>query len=91
MLNDLAPEEQNLVLDVLQAPLGRMLHGEQRFFYERPVYVGDRIRLSTHIADIYDKKGGALQFVVKVSEVVNQRAEKVAELRSVIVAKELIR
>ena len=75
MLNYLAPEEQNLVLDVLQAPLGRMLHGEQRFFYERPVYVGDRIRLSTRIADIYDKKGGALEFIVLDTSFHNQRDE----------------
>jgi acyl dehydratase len=84
-LNFLAPAAQDLVLDVLQAPLGRMLHGEQRFFYERPVYVGDRIRLSTRIADIYDKKGGALEFIVLDTTFHNQRDELCATMRSVAV------
>ena len=37
------------------------------------------------IADIYDKKGGALEFVVRETRVTNQNGEHVADLRSVIV------
>jgi hypothetical protein len=39
------------------------------------------------MTDIYDKKGGALEFVVKTSQAHNQRGELVAELRSVIVCR----
>jgi hypothetical protein len=41
--------------------------------------------LRSKVTDIYDKKGGALEFVVKTSQAHNQRGELVADLRSVIV------
>ena len=65
----------------------RLLHGEQGFSYHRMAYAGDRLRFEQRIEDIYDKKGGALEFVVKVAEARNQRNELVAELRSVIVCR----
>ena len=48
-------------------------------------YAGDTLQFETRIADIYDKKGGALNFVVRESRVTNQRGEHVADLRSVLV------
>ena len=39
------------------------------------------------VSDIYDKKNGALEFVVKTSRATNQRGELVAELRSVLVCR----
>jgi hypothetical protein len=41
----------------------------------------------SRIEDIYDKKGGALEFVVKTSRATNQHGELVAELRSVLVCR----
>jgi hypothetical protein len=35
---------------------------------------------AAHVADIYDKKGGALEFVVRETRVTNQRGEHVADL-----------
>ena len=75
------------MLTTLGVDIAKILHGEQCFRYFRDVVAGDTVTVRSHIADIYDKKGGALQFVVKQSEVVNQRAEKVAEMRSVIVVR----
>lgn len=46
-----------------------VLHGEQGFEYVAPVYAGDTLRYSTHISDIYEKKGGALQFLVRSTDV----------------------
>jgi acyl dehydratase len=86
-LNNLAPAEQDLVRDVLGADLGRLLHGEQVFTLKRPIYVGDRIRMSQRIADIYDKKNGALEFVVLDTELKNQRDELCAIVRSVVVVR----
>ena len=63
----------------------RILHGEESFSYHRMAYAGDTLQFETHIADIYDKKGGALSFVVRDSRVSNQRGEHVADLRSVLV------
>jgi hypothetical protein len=41
----------------------------------------------SRIDDIYSKKNGALEFVVKSSRAVNQNNELVAEMRSVIVVR----
>lgn len=63
----------------------RILHGEQSFTYHRMAYAGDTLHFEARIADIYDKKGGALEFVVRETRVTNQNGEHVADLRSVIV------
>ncbi|AGW89654.1 MULTISPECIES: MaoC family dehydratase N-terminal domain-containing protein [Cupriavidus] len=63
----------------------RILHGEQSFTYHRMAYAGDTLHFKTTIADIYDKKGGALEFVVRETRVTNQDGEHVADLRSVLV------
>lgn len=63
----------------------RILHGEESFRYHRMAYAGDTLRFEVRIADIYDKKNGALEFVVRDTRVTNQHAEHVADLRSVLV------
>ncbi|MBM7061289.1 MaoC family dehydratase N-terminal domain-containing protein [Pseudomonas sp. UL073] len=63
----------------------RVLHGEETFKYHRMAYAGDNLHFQTRIADIYAKKGGALEFVVRESRVTNQRGEHVADLRTVLV------
>lgn len=75
------------VLAELQIPLAKLLHGEQGFIYHRPACVGDTVTVHSRITDIYDKKNGALEFVVKTSRAVNQRDELVAELRTVLVCR----
>jgi acyl dehydratase len=63
----------------------RILHGEQSFKYHRLAFAGERLQFESRIADIYDKKGGALSFVVRETRVSNARGEHVADLRSVLV------
>ncbi|WP_233849958.1 MaoC family dehydratase N-terminal domain-containing protein [Paraburkholderia sp. HD33-4] len=63
----------------------RILHGEESFTYHRTAYAGDRLLFESRIADIYDKKGGALSFLVRETRVTNTRGEHVADLRSVLV------
>ena len=75
------------LLDQLQIPLAKLLHGEQSFTYHRPACVGDTITVRSRIDDIYDKKNGALEFVVKTSRATNQDGELVAEIRSVLVCR----
>ena len=65
----------------------RLLHGEQRFKYHRTCHAGDTLTFRQRIADIYDKKGGALEFVVNDTKVTNQLGEHVADLHSVIVVR----
>ncbi|WP_144113404.1 MaoC family dehydratase N-terminal domain-containing protein [Paraburkholderia sp. BCC1886] len=71
--------------DEIGIQVARILHGEQSFTYHRLAYAGDVLRFECRIADIYDKKGGALDFVVRETRVTNQHGEHVADLRSVLV------
>jgi acyl dehydratase len=63
----------------------RILHGEQSFTYHRLAYAGEKLKFESRIADIYDKKGGALSFVVRETRVSNTQGEHIADLRSVLV------
>lgn len=67
--------------------LGRVLHGEQAFTYHEPVHAGDTITVETRISDIYDKRGGALEFIVMDSGATNQHGRPVAEMRSVLIVR----
>ena len=71
----------------LQIPIAKLLHGKQSFSYHRPACAGDTVTVRSTVSDIYDKKNGALEFVVKTSRATNQRDELVAELRTVIVCR----
>ncbi|MGJ7509765.1 MaoC family dehydratase N-terminal domain-containing protein [Variovorax sp. GT1P44] len=75
------------MVEDLQIPIAKLLHGEQSFVYHRSACAGDTVTVRSTISDIYDKKNGALEFVVKTSRATNQRDELVAELRSVLVCK----
>jgi len=77
----------NQLLADLGIPLAKLLHGEQGFSYHRAACAGDTVTVRSTITDIYDKKNGALEFVVKSSRATNQRDELVAELRTVIVCR----
>jgi acyl dehydratase len=75
------------LLDTLKIDLRKVLHGEQRIDYHAPVCAGDTLRFQTRVTDIYDKKGGALEFVVNDTKVTNQLGEHVSDLHSVVVVR----
>ena len=75
------------LLEDLEVPIAKLLHGEQSFSYHRPACVGDTVTVRSTVTDIYDKKDGALEFVVKTSRATNQRQELVAELRTTLVCR----
>jgi len=77
----------DLLLNWLEIPRHKLLHGEQGFTYHRAACVGDTITVSSVIDDIYDKRNGSLEFVVKTSRATNQRDELVAEMRTVLVCR----
>ena len=62
-----------------------LLHGEDGFVYQGQIYAGDVITMQTTITDIYDKKDGALEFMVQETAVSNQLGEQVQTRRSVFV------
>jgi acyl dehydratase len=71
-------------MDEIGMDLTRILHGEQSFTYHRMACAGDTLTFESRVADIYDKKNGALTFVVREVKVTDQRGAHVADLRSSI-------
>ncbi|MWL89507.1 MULTISPECIES: MaoC family dehydratase N-terminal domain-containing protein [unclassified Cupriavidus] len=74
-------------IDLLGIDIGSILHGEQSFQYHRMAFAGERLHFEVRIADIYEKKGGALGFVVRETRVTDGDGGAVADLRSVIVVR----
>jgi acyl dehydratase len=52
------------LLELLQVPVGKVLHAEQSFEYQQPVHVGDAVEITRSVTDLYDKREGALSFIV---------------------------
>ncbi|MEU6264637.1 MaoC family dehydratase N-terminal domain-containing protein [Saccharopolyspora shandongensis] len=73
-------------LDVLGIDLRQVLHGEQSFEYHSLAYARDQLTLQDRIVDVYDKRGGALEFVVKQTAI-TRASEPIADMRSVIVVR----
>lgn len=82
---DLDGPELLPILELLSLDLGRVLHGTQDFEYLGQVYAGDTISQTSKLVDIYDKKDGALEFVVQESTYTNQEGELVGKARQTLV------
>ncbi|WNG86801.1 MaoC family dehydratase N-terminal domain-containing protein [Mycobacterium sp. ITM-2016-00317] len=79
--------EHSDTLGVLAAhgvDLSAVLHGEQRFTYHRDVHAGDTLSLSAEFTDYYSKRNGALEFLVRRSQLTSG-GDLVAEMESVSV------
>ncbi|MFD6057668.1 acyl dehydratase [Rhodococcus wratislaviensis] len=72
-------------LEDLDVDLRTVLHGEQQFDYHRMAYAGDELTAASRITDIYEKKGGLLEFIVRETTVTNQDGARVAVMRGVTV------
>lgn len=77
-----AESSQTLKLDT-----SKVLHGEQHFTYHRDACAGDALTFAPRFTDIFDKKNGALEFIVRETRVTNAAGELVAELKRVIVVR----
>ncbi len=73
--------------DLLDLPVPKVLHGEQRFSHHAMAYAGDTLTFEQRIADIYDKKGGLLEFVVRETRVTNQHGQHIADLHGITVVR----
>ncbi len=69
----------------LGMPLGQVLHGEQSFTYHRTAYAGETLTFSAELLDIYEKKNGALQFLVQRNFVSDASGTPVAEFDRTVV------
>ncbi len=75
------------MIERLNIDIGKVLHGQQHFEYHRMACAGERLTFETRVADIYGKKGGALEFVVRETRVTDAKGDPVADLRSTIVVR----
>jgi len=75
------------LIERLDVDLGKVLHGEQSFTYYKDVCAGDRVTYQSKVVDIFDKKDGALEFIIKETKVTNQDGDHVADLKGVIVVR----
>lgn len=73
-------------LTQLGVDLRHVLHGEQSFDYHAMAYAGDRLILQPRIVDVISKKGGALEFIVKRTDI-TRGDELVAQASSTIVVR----
>lgn len=64
-----------------------VLHGAQQFDYHRVAYAGERLTASPTIVDVYSKKGGALEFLVKKTAVTDESGAPVADLTTTVVVR----
>ena len=80
------PEKGGL-LKLINVDIGLILHGEQHYDYLAPVFVGDKITCQQKVVDIYDKKGGALWFIVSETSLTNETGKMVAKATGITVVR----
>lgn len=73
------------VYERLGVQFAHVLHAEQHFVYHRLAFAGETLRFKPRIADLFEKKGGALEFIVWETRVEGEDGAAVADLRSVMV------
>lgn len=75
-------------IEDLGIPMPNVLHSEQAFDYFQPVTAGDRLKIEGEVSDIFDKKDGALSFVVQDIRVSRaDDGQRVANLRRTLVVR----
>lgn len=65
--------------------LRHVLHGNQAFDYHRVAVANEPLTYTSRIDDVFEKSGGALQFVVRSVAISDGAGEPVADLRSTII------
>ena len=75
------------VLHRLEVDIGRVLHGEEHYEYFKPIVCGDRIRTQMRIADIQQKRGGALELVVCEYEMRNSTGALVCKASRTLIVR----
>ncbi|UWP79761.1 MaoC family dehydratase N-terminal domain-containing protein [Dactylosporangium fulvum] len=74
------PDPYGIVRE-LGLDVSRLLHGGQEFRYQAPCFAGDLLHFEPRIVEHYDKRGGALVFLVRETEV-TRAGQSVATLRN---------
>ena len=75
------------ILETLGVDLRRVLHAEQQFDYASPIRSGDRLLVSRTVTELYDKKNGAMEFIVIESDMRREDGARVGKSRQVILVR----
>ena len=84
---DLERDDPFYFINAMKIDLARVLHGEQAFTYGAPICAGDQVTLISSVEDIYDKKGGAMEFVILKTSAQNQLGEDLGTMTRTIVVR----
>lgn len=82
---ELKRPEPYRILEVIGADLSQALHGEQAFTFHRQSFAGEELAFAPRITDYYEKRGGAMKFIVRSTDVTNSSGELVAELVNTLI------
>lgn len=76
-----------MILDELGIDKRRAMHAEQGFAWHADLCAGDTVTGRQKVIEVYDKKNGALEFLVTETRLDNQRGEHVCDLRTTVVVR----
>ena len=74
-----SPDQAGYGLVQVGADPRYVLHAEQGFRYHAMLYAEDEVNLTTQIVDLYEKRGGALRFVVQRTDLSNSAGQLCVE------------
>lgn len=75
------------ILEALGVDLKRVLHAEQQFDYLGPIRAGDALTVQRTVTDLYDKKNGAMDFIVIESTVSHAERGLLGRSRQVVLVR----
>ena len=76
-------------LSEMDVDLRSVLHGGQSFQYHGTAHAGDELSSSCVITDMFEKKGGALTFLITESPIINQDGVRIATLGNTIIVRQM--
>ena len=65
MAGELDADTIRTALVEMGVDINRILHGEQQFTFHAPVCAGDTITFASTFSDVYGRRNGGLEFIVK--------------------------
>jgi acyl dehydratase len=80
-------------IEGLKLPASGLIHGEQQYSYERPLYVGEELYCNTELVDVYEKTGGSgtLTFLTFQQQGVSTDGDIVLRSKRVLIVTEKVK
>jgi hypothetical protein len=75
------------ILEALGVDLKRVLHAEQQFDYLGAIRAGDVLQVQRTVTDLYDRKNGAMDFIVIESTITHAERGLLGRSRQVVLVR----